>query len=146
MLAPFDQPDGTGENPFAVHADLEDCMHNLVGIIRAQSELEQALEEIERLRHRVQHVRVDGNRYFNPGWHMALDLRTMLTVSEAITRSALLRKESRGGHTRSDFPGTDPHFAGVNLVARREGGQMTLAEEPLPVMPDELRELVEGDH
>ena len=77
---------------------------------------------------------------------MALDLQTMLTVSEAITRSALLRKESRGGHTRSDFPGTDPHFARVNLVARREGERMTLCEEPLPVMPDELKELAEGDH
>jgi succinate dehydrogenase / fumarate reductase, flavoprotein subunit len=148
MLAPFDRPGagGAGENPFAVHADLEDCMQNLVGIIRVESELEQALEELERLRHRAHQVRVEGNRYFNPGWHMALDLETLLTVSEAITRSALLRKESRGGHTRSDFPGVDPHFARVNLVARRESGQMTLAEEALPVMPDELRELAEGDH
>jgi succinate dehydrogenase / fumarate reductase flavoprotein subunit len=148
MLAPFDRPGGggAGENPFAVHADLEDCMQNLVGIIRVESELDQALEELERLRHRAHQVRVEGNRYFNPGWHMALDLETLLTVSEAITRSALLRKESRGGHTRSDFPGVDPHFAKVNLVARREGGQMTLAEEALPVMPDELRELAEGDH
>src|SRR6202040_2069843 len=123
-------PGTGGENPYAVHADLEDCMQDLVGIIRVESELRQALEELERLRDRAQKVRVEGNRYFNPGWHMALDLQTMLTVSEAITRSALLRQESRGGHTRSDFPGTDPHFAGVNLVARREGGQMTLAEEP----------------
>jgi len=146
MLAPFDQPGAVGENPFAVHADLEDCMHNLVGIIRVESELQQALAELEKLRHRAQHVRVEGNRYFNPGWHMALDLQTMLTVSEAITRSALLRKESRGGHTRSDFPGTDPHFARVNLVARRDGERMTLCEEPLPVMPDELKELAEGDH
>jgi len=94
----------------------------------------------------AQKVRVEGNRYFNPGWHMALDLQTMLTVSEAITRSALMREESRGGHTRSDYPGTDPHFAKVNLVVRRDGRQMTLAEEPLPVMPDELKELAEGDH
>ena len=147
MLAPFDRPGaGDGENPYAVHADLEECMQNLVGIIRVESELQQALEELERLRHRAQQVRVEGNRYFNPGWHMALDLETMLTVSEAITRSALKRTESRGGHTRSDYPGTDPHFAKVNLVVRRDGGQMTLAEEPLPVMPDELKELAEGDH
>jgi succinate dehydrogenase / fumarate reductase, flavoprotein subunit len=147
MLAPFDRPGAAvGENPYAVHADLEDCMQDLVGIIRVESELQQALEELERLRHRAKHVKVEGNRYFNPGWHMALDLQTMLTVSEAITRSALMRKESRGGHTRSDYPGTDAHFAKVNLVARRDGGQMTLAEESLPVMPDELKELAEGDH
>jgi succinate dehydrogenase / fumarate reductase flavoprotein subunit len=146
MLAPFDQPGAVGENPYAVHADLEDCMHNLVGIIRVESELDQALEEIERLRHRTQSLRVDGNRYFNPGWHMALDLQTMLTVSEAITRAALMRKESRGGHTRSDYPGVDAHFATVNVVVRRESGQMTLAEEALPVMPDDLKELLEGDH
>src|ERR1700738_5232162 len=121
-------------------------MHNLVGIIRTQAELEQALEEIGRLKERLARARVEGNRYFNPGWHMALDMQTMLTVSEAITRSALLRTESRGGHTRSDFPGTDAHFAKVNLVVRRAGGQMTLAEEALPVMPDELKELAEGDH
>jgi succinate dehydrogenase / fumarate reductase flavoprotein subunit len=146
MLAPFDHS-GT-ENPFAVHADLETCMQDLVGIIRAESELEQALEEIERLKQRAASVRVDGNRYFNPGWHMALDLQTMLSVSEAITRSALARKESRGGHTRSDYPGVDPHFAKVNLVTRRDGSAMTLAEEPLPTLPDDLKQLVEetGGH
>jgi succinate dehydrogenase / fumarate reductase flavoprotein subunit len=150
MLAPFDAAGGpgggVGENPYAVHADLENCMQDLVGIIRVESELQQALVEIEKLKQRTQRLRVEGNRYFNPGWHMALDLQTMLTVSEAIACSALLRKESRGGHTRSDFPGTDPHFARVNLVVRRDGGQMTLCEEPLPVMPEELRELAEGDH
>jgi succinate dehydrogenase / fumarate reductase flavoprotein subunit len=144
MLAPFEQA-GT-ENPYTVHSDLEDCMQNLVGIIRTQAELEQALEEIERLKQRIAQVRVQGNRHFNPGWHMALDMQTMLTVSEAITRSALLRKESRGGHTRSDYPDVDPHFAKVNLVARREAGQMTLSEEPLPAIPAELAELLEGGH
>ncbi len=146
MLAPFDRPGTSGENPYAIHADLEDCMQDLVGIIRVESELQQALAELERLRYRAERVRVEGNRYFNPGWHMALDLQTMLTVSEAITRSALVRTESRGGHTRSDFPGTDPHFAKVNLVVRREGGQITLTEEALPVMPDDLKALAEGDH
>jgi succinate dehydrogenase / fumarate reductase flavoprotein subunit len=140
MLAPFDRPGS--ENPYTVHADLETCMQDLVGIIRAESELQQALEEIERLRQRVARVRVEGNRYFNPGWHMALDLQAMLTVSEAITRSALARKESRGGHTRSDFPDTDAHLGKVNLVTRRRDGALSLAEEPLPVRPDDLKELV----
>ena len=140
MLAPFDRPGA--ENPYAVHADLEDCMQNLVGIIRVESELLQALEQIECLKRRTANVRVEGNRYFNPGWHMALDMDTMLTVSEAITRSALARKESRGGHTRSDFPDADPRFAQINLVTRVSNGQMTLSEHPLPPMPDELKELV----
>ena len=140
MLAPFDRP-GT-ENPYTVHADLEDCMQNLVGIIRVESELLQALEQIECLKRRTANVRVEGNRYFNPGWHMALDMDTMLTVSEAITRSALARKESRGGHTRSDFPDADPRFAQINLVTRMSDGAMTLSEEPLPAIPDELKELV----
>jgi succinate dehydrogenase / fumarate reductase flavoprotein subunit len=123
-------------------------MQDLVGIIRAESELKQALEEIERLKERAAHARVEGNRYFNPGWHMTLDLQTMLTVSEAIARSALARKESRGGHTRSDFPGTDAHFASVNLVTRRSDGTMTLSEEPLPAMPDDVKQLLDdtGGH
>jgi succinate dehydrogenase / fumarate reductase flavoprotein subunit len=144
MLFPFDQP-GT-ENPYAVHSDLEDCMHNLVGIIRTESELVEALQRIEQLKQRLTGVRVEGNRYFNPGWHMALDMQTMLTVSEAIARAALARKESRGGHTRSDFPDVDPHFAKINLVVRRQDGHVTLAEEPLPVIPAELAELLEGGH
>jgi succinate dehydrogenase / fumarate reductase flavoprotein subunit len=108
-----------------------------------ESELEQALTELEKLRQRTAKVRVDGNRYFNPGWHMALDLQTMLTVAEAITRSALARKESRGGHTRSDYPGTDARFAALNLVTRRKDGEMTLTEQPLAPMPPDLKELVD---
>jgi succinate dehydrogenase / fumarate reductase flavoprotein subunit len=144
MLAPFE---GSGnENPYAVHADLEDCMHNLVGIIRVESELKEALEQIDCLKQRAANVRVDGNRYFNPGWHMALDLPIMLTVSEAITRSALAREESRGGHTRSDFPDADPHWAKVNLVTRQAEGGMALAEVPLPEAPSELKELLGEAH
>jgi succinate dehydrogenase / fumarate reductase flavoprotein subunit len=145
MLAPF--ANSGPDNPFAIHADLENCMHDLVGIIRTRSELERALDKIDELKQRAAVARVEGNRYFNPGWHMALDLATMLTVSEAITRSALARKESRGGHTRSDFPGVDPHFAEVNLVIHRgvDGG-LQLAEQPLPIMPDELTALMEEGH
>jgi succinate dehydrogenase / fumarate reductase flavoprotein subunit len=141
MLAPFDA--SGAENAYTIHSDLENQMHNLVGIIRTESELVQALDEIEKLKERTRNVRVEGNRYFNPGWHMALDLHTMLMVSEAITRSALARKESRGGHTRSDYPDVDPHFATVNLVMRRDpDGGMALSEEPLPTMPAELKELL----
>src|SRR5260221_138591 len=145
MLAPFEQ---TGaENPYAVHSDLENCMQNLVGIIRTEAELAQALDEIGQLKQRIVSARVEGNRYFNPGWHMALDMHTMLTVSEAITRAALARKESRGGHTRSDFPDTDPHFASLNLVIRRdEQAQMSLSEVPLPPLPAELAELLAEGH
>src|SRR5207245_7127185 len=118
---------------YAVHSDLENCMQNLVGIIRTEAELAQALDEIEGFKQRIVSARVEGNRYFNPGWHMALDMHTMLTVSEAITRAALARKERRGGHTRSDYPGTEPHFARVNLVVRRDGeGQVARGEGALP--------------
>jgi succinate dehydrogenase / fumarate reductase flavoprotein subunit len=141
MLAPFEREGG--ESPYAIHADLEDCMHNLVGIIRTESELQQALEEIGRLGERLQHAHVQGNRQFNPGWHLALDLHNMLTVAEAITRAAIERKESRGGHTRSDYPGTDAKFAKVNVVIRKERGEMTVSQEPLAPMPDDLRRYCE---
>jgi succinate dehydrogenase / fumarate reductase, flavoprotein subunit len=147
-LAPFERAGESADNPFAIHACLEDCMQDLVGIIRVKSELDEALLKIDELTERAQRVRVEGNRYFNPGWHMALDLQAMLTVSEAVTRSALARTESRGGHTRSDFPGVDPRLGGINLVTRRLGDQMSVTEEALPEMPDDLKELVEdkGGH
>jgi succinate dehydrogenase / fumarate reductase flavoprotein subunit len=140
-LAPFDRPGE--ENPYAIQADLQQTMHDLVGIIRVESELEQALDELARLEGRARRVRVEGNRQFNPGWHLALDLHTLLTVSEAITRSALARKESRGGHTRSDYPGPDAHFARVNLVTRLCDGHVQIAEQSLPELPDELKALFE---
>ena len=86
---------------------------------------------------------VQGNRQYNPGWHLALDLHSMLTVAEAVTRSAIERKESRGGHTRDDYPTTDARFARVNVVTRRADGEMIVAQEPLPEMPDELKALFE---
>jgi succinate dehydrogenase / fumarate reductase flavoprotein subunit len=141
MEAPFGK--SGGENPYSIHADLEDCMHNLVGIIRTESELEQALDVIGRLRLRLEEVSVTGNRQYNPGWHMAMDLDCMLTAAEAVTRSAIERKESRGGHTRDDYPNTDPKFGSINLVTRRSRGEMTIAPEPLPEMPEELRKICE---
>jgi len=144
MLEPFEQPGD--ENPYAIQADLENCMQDLVGIIRVEDELERALEGIAQLRERAGRVRLDGNRHFNPGWHLALALDSMLTVSEAIARSALLRKESRGGHTRSDFPATDARFAQLNLVTRKTTDGIAIVEEPLPSMPAELETLLEGGH
>jgi succinate dehydrogenase / fumarate reductase flavoprotein subunit len=141
MTAPFDC--GGGENPYAIHADLEDCMQDLVGIIRTEPDLRRALDELEKLRDRAARVTVQGNRQYNPGWHMALDLHCMLTVAEVVTRSAIERKESRGGHTREDYPGTDAQLARVNVVTRRSGEQMVVSQEPLPAMPEELKRLVE---
>jgi len=141
MLAPFEG--NGGENPYAIHADLEDCMQNLVGIIRTEAELERALDELAQLKRRLARVSVEGNRQYNPGWHLALDLHNMLTVAEAVTRSAIERKESRGGHTRDDYPGLDPRFARVNVVIRQVRGDMSVGQEPLPEIPDELKKILE---
>jgi len=126
---------------------LQECMHNLVGIIRTESELTEALGVIEQLKSRLANVTVHGNRHFNPGWHLALDLQTMLTVSDAATRSALLRKESRGGHTREDFPTADADWGTVNVVTRRRsGGELEMETQPLSDMPADLKQLFEEKH
>jgi succinate dehydrogenase / fumarate reductase flavoprotein subunit len=143
MLAPFDRPGG--ENPYAIHAELEECMQSLVGIIRVEDELRRALGEIERFRERASRVGVAGNRQYNPGWHLALDLRSMLTIAEAVTRSAIERKESRGAHARDDHPSADPRFARVNVVVRLADGGQTVTQTPLPEMPDDLKRLLEED-
>jgi succinate dehydrogenase / fumarate reductase flavoprotein subunit len=144
-LAPFDNPGG--ENPYAVMKDLQTHMQSLVGIIRTGAELEQALAELERLKERARNVSVKGGRAYNPGWNTALDLRSMLTVSEAIARAALERTESRGGHTRDDYPATDNDYWGkINLVVTEKNGQLQLDRQPLPEMPDELKELFEETH
>jgi succinate dehydrogenase / fumarate reductase flavoprotein subunit len=142
MLAPFESTGG--ENPYAIQSDLQECMQTLVGIIRTESELQRALAEIARLWQRLARVSVAGNRQYNPGWHLALDLQPMLTVSEAVTRSALVRQESRGGHTRDDYPKPDAQFGKVNVVTRRKAREMVVAHEPLPEMPDEVKQIVEG--
>src|SRR5512132_2153021 len=143
MLAPFERTGG--ENPYAVHSDLTETMHELVGIIRTRAELEEAITRISRLRERAQRVGVKGSRVYNPGWHLALDLLTMLTVSEAVAMSALTRQESRGGHTRDDFPKPDPEWGKKNVVVRRRDGQLVLTSEPLPEVPAELRPLIGED-
>ena len=141
MLAPFETKGS--ENPYKIHSDLQDCMQDLVGIIRVESELKQALEIIQQLKQRSKNVKVEGNRHFNTGWHIALDLHSLLTFAEAATLAAIERKESRGGHTRDDFPNTDPKFAKINIVVRKSDGGMTLSNEPLPEMPDDLKALLE---
>ena len=136
-----------GENPYALHQDLQETMQALVGIIRTESELIQAKERLEGFAERAAAVSVEGHRQFNPGWHLALDLQSMLAVANCTTGSAIERKESRGGHTRDDFPAADPdHFGKVNMVSRLRDGVVTVTEEPLPEMPPELAELFEEGH
>ncbi|HEY8829498.1 MAG TPA: fumarate reductase/succinate dehydrogenase flavoprotein subunit, partial [Candidatus Limnocylindria bacterium] len=140
MLAPFEAEGG--ENPYALHAELQETMQGLVGIIRTKAELDEAVGALDRLEERLDRVTVEGNRQFNPGWHLALDLRSMLTISKAVARSALLRTESRGGHTREDFPKSDAEWGKKNVVTRKRGRQLELTTDPLPQMPEELRQLV----
>jgi succinate dehydrogenase / fumarate reductase flavoprotein subunit len=132
------------ENPYAIQQDLQECMQTLVGIIRTEDELVKALDELAVLSERAERVRVVGHRQYNPGWHLALDLAPLLTVSESITRAAIERKESRGAQTRDDYPKTDPELGTVNVVVRQVDGNMALAVEPLPPIPDDLRHLLEN--
>ena len=118
-------------------------MNELVGIIRTQSEVEQALERIEALKVRAKALTVEGHRQYNPGWHLALDLPHMLRVSECIARAALERQESRGGHTRDDFPGPDPEWGRLNVICTKDGEGISLRRQPLPVLPDELAQIFE---
>ncbi len=142
-LAPFD-PKGE-ENAYTIQADLQQSMNDLVGIIRTSDELEQSLKEIEQLKARAARLKVDGARPYNPGWHLSIDIHNMLLVSECIAKAALARQESRGGHTRDDFPGPDPGWGAKNLVLtlNSSGDGVDLAEKPLPVMPDELKAFFE---
>jgi succinate dehydrogenase / fumarate reductase flavoprotein subunit len=140
-LAPFDREGG--ENPYTVQHDLQETMHDLVGIIRTRTEMEQALVRIAELKKRVADLSVEGHRQYNPGWHLALDLPHMLVVSECIARSALEREESRGGHTRDDFPAADPEWAKVNVLCALGTDGVAVTREPLPQMPPELAEIFE---
>jgi succinate dehydrogenase / fumarate reductase flavoprotein subunit len=134
-----------GENPYTVQLDLQQMMNDLVGIIRRGPELEEAVGRLEAMRDRVAAVSVEGHRQYNPGWHLALDLRNMLAVSDAVARAALARTESRGGHTREDFPGMDPQWRRVNLVCRLadDGQTVDVGRQPVPEIPAELLDLFE---
>ena len=145
-LAPFKAE--AGENPYSVHQALQEVMQDLVGIIRNEAELKAALDRIRDLEDKVALVSVEGHRQYNPGWHLAIDLHNMLVVSESVARAALERKESRGGHTRDDYPMTDNDFWGkLNLVVELGGdGHVTVRQQPLPVPPPELSALLEEAH
>jgi succinate dehydrogenase / fumarate reductase flavoprotein subunit len=141
-LAPFDRG-AAGEGPYQVQESLQTTMQNYVGIVRVHDEMERALSEIEVLKQRAENVGVPGNREYNPGWHTALDLRHLLIISEGITKCALERKESRGGHFRDDYPDKDPEFAKFNHVIRRgKNGEMEVERAMIPPMPAELEAII----
>jgi succinate dehydrogenase / fumarate reductase flavoprotein subunit len=146
-LQPFDRAasaKSTGEGPYRIQHDLQERMQDLVGIVRTEEEMRRALNEIESLRERARHAAVDGNREYNTGWHTALDLANLLTVSEAITRAAIERKESRGGHFREDYPEKVKAFGEVNIIVRRGAeGRMQVLPEQIPEMPAELKQVIE---
>jgi succinate dehydrogenase / fumarate reductase flavoprotein subunit len=143
-LAPFERgASADGAGPYQVQQELQTMMQTLVGIVRSEPEMRRALEGIDRLKERARKVGVAGNREYNPGWHTALDLANLLTVSEAIARAAIERRESRGGHFREDYPekGSEAPF---NIVIRKgEHAQMRLSREPVPEMPAELKRIIQ---
>jgi succinate dehydrogenase / fumarate reductase flavoprotein subunit len=144
-LAPFHIQGG--ENAYAIQQDLQQSMNDLVGIIRKAEEVEQALLVLQDLRGRIAKVSVGGGRQFNPGWHIALDLRNMLLVSECVARAALERTESRGGHTRDDHPAMEAEWRKINLICSLSDepgdGSVVLTRQPLPTMPIGLLSLFE---
>src|SRR5438874_1036184 len=142
-LEPFNRAGGA-EGPYQVQQDLQTMMQELVGIVRREDEIRRALDSLATLRERARKVSVTGNREYNPGWHTALDLQNLLTVSEIVARAALERKESRGGHFRDDFPDKDPGYGKFNILVRRgPGGEMQVTREPIPQMRDDLKRIVE---
>jgi succinate dehydrogenase / fumarate reductase flavoprotein subunit len=141
-LQPFER--GTGENPYTVQRDLQGVMQDKVGIVRTESEMQSALEELKAFWDRARRAGVTGHREFNPGWHTALDLKNLLTISEAIALAALERKESRGAQFREDYPEKDERFAKVNtMISKAPDGTMQIRLEPLPEMPDYLKQVIE---
>jgi len=141
-LAPFER--SPAENPYAVQHDLEEMMQALVGIVREEGQLAEAAEQLVGLRERASRVGVSGNREYNPGWHTALDLPNLLTVSEALARTARERRESRGAQFRSDCPGKDEEWGKIRLVVRRgDDGSMQVVRKPVPTIPEELQAIIE---
>jgi succinate dehydrogenase / fumarate reductase flavoprotein subunit len=140
MLAPFER--SQGEFPYEIHRDLQDFMHSLVGIFRTEGDLQKALGELEKLKPRLDRMRADGTRMFNPGWHLTRDLRSMALIAEAVTRSALARRESRGAHSRIDYPNFDEAWGTQNNIIANQNGQMTLQQRPVPEMPAELQAIL----
>ncbi|HYU80656.1 MAG TPA: fumarate reductase/succinate dehydrogenase flavoprotein subunit [Vicinamibacterales bacterium] len=141
-LAPFERGAGS-ENPYKVQEELQETMQSLVGIVRQESEMREALTRLQTYRQRAARVGVSGHREYNGGWHTALDLLNLLTVAEAVTLSALERRESRGGHFREDCPEKVPEFGTVNIMVKESAGGMQVSRVPLPPMPDELKQVIE---
>jgi succinate dehydrogenase / fumarate reductase, flavoprotein subunit len=135
-LAPLQRPDG--ENPYAVHADVQETMSNLVGIIRTETEIKKALAELETLGVRAEDAAAAGGSAYNPGWHLSLDLRNIMLMARCVASAALERQESRGGHTRDDYPGMRPEWRKVNLVCTLEGDEIKITHQPVPPMRDDL--------
>jgi succinate dehydrogenase / fumarate reductase, flavoprotein subunit len=141
-LEPFEREQG--ENAFNIQHDLQDMMQKLVGIVRLEDEMQAAVDGLQKLKSRAANCSVTGNIDFNPGWHTALDLRNLLTISEAIALAALERRESRGGHFREDYPNKEPEFGKFNLSLKQDAdGQMQITRIPIPEMPEELRKVIE---
>jgi succinate dehydrogenase / fumarate reductase, flavoprotein subunit len=149
IVAETDAPFGRegGESPYELRVDLQRTMQDLVGIIRTGSELLKAIEELDKLDDRAGRLSITGGRAYNPGWNMATDVPSMLAVSRLVTKGALERKESRGGHTRDDYPKADPELGKVNYVQRLSpAGELTIGPEPIPSLPAELASLLEEEH
>ncbi|WP_158840330.1 fumarate reductase/succinate dehydrogenase flavoprotein subunit [Saccharothrix deserti] len=147
-VAPFSGSDGGGENPYTLHMELQQAMNDLVGIIRKADEMDQAIKRLDELKRRAATLVVEGHRQFNPGWHLALDLRNMLVVSECVARAALMRTESRGGHTRDDYPQMEADWRRKLLVCRLSGpdGSVEVVEEPqIPIRSDLLALFEHGE-
>jgi succinate dehydrogenase / fumarate reductase flavoprotein subunit len=142
-LAPLER--SGGENPYAVHSELQQTMSDLVGIIRKEEEIKAALGELEKLHDRAARVSAEGGRAYNPGWHLALDLRNIVLIAECVAQAALERQESRGGHTRDDYPQMSPEWRKINLVCELVGNHVILIRQPLAPMRDDLLALFERD-
>jgi succinate dehydrogenase / fumarate reductase flavoprotein subunit len=138
-LAPFSNVGD--ENPYTIHAELQNTMNDLVGIIRTEAEMIQALERIQEFKVRVRNASVKGGRAFNPGWHLALDLKNMLLVAEAVAKASLDRQESRGGHTRDDFPTMSPDWRKINIICSYDGEGAAIKHQPMIPMREDLLEL-----
>ena len=144
-LRPLDEPQGeNAAGPYQIQYDLQDMMQEKVGIVRTESEMLEAVDGIEQLKKRVVNVHAEGNRQYNPGWHTALDLKSLMLSAEAVARSAVVRKESRGAHFREDYTAKEEAFSKVNTILRQgNDGEMQVIQEEIPEMRDELKQIIE---
>src|SRR5207344_99399 len=143
VLVPLERADG--ENPYTVHHEIQQTMSDLVGIIRKESEIKTALGELQKLRERAEKVGAAGGRAYNPGWHLALDLRNILLIAQCVAQAALERQESRGGHTRDDYPGMSPEWRKVTLICSLEGDRVAIKQQQMAPMREDLLALFDRD-